>query len=122
MKRIVTADINSIKLNGNNFGHYGIVAMMYKKSFKSIDADVMIAGEAVYRSKTVESERIDLPYDFKLECAKSKIRIFLMKMSSVINNISLFSKLNDDIVICQPHIFPSWMISILFAKRITDIF
>lgn len=96
--------------------------MVYKKLFKSIDADVMIAGGAVYRSKTVELERIDLPYDFKLGCTKSKFWTFLMKIGSVINGISLFSKLNDDIVICQSYSFSSWMISVLFAKRITDIY
>lgn len=122
MKRIVIADISSIKLNGNNFGHYGKVAIMYKKLFKSNDADVIIAGGPVYSSKTVESERIDLPYDFELECAKSKYQRLLMKIGSVINGISLFSKLNDDIVICQPYSFPSWMISILFSKRKTDIY
>lgn len=122
MKRVVIADISSIKLNESNFGHYGKVASMYKKLFKSDDADVMIAGGPVYRTRAVESERIDLPYDFELECGKSKFQTFLMKIGSVINGISLFSKLNNDIVICQPYSFPSWMISILFAKRITDIY
>lgn len=122
MKRIVIVDISSIKLNENDFCNYGKVTMMYKKMFKSIDEDVMIAGETVYRSKTVESKRIDLPYDFELECAKSRFLTFLMKTGSVINGISLFSKLNDDIVICQPYSFQSWMISILVAKRITDIY
>lgn len=114
MKRIVIDDISCIKLNGNNFGHYDKVAVMYKKMLKSIDVDVMIAGGAVYSSKTVESERIAL--------AKSKFRIFLIKIGSVIKGISLFSKLNDDIMIFQPYSFPSRMISILFAKRITDIY
>ena len=122
MKRIVIVDISSIKLNENDFCNYGKVTMMYKKLFKSIDEDVMIAGETVYRSKTLESKRIDLPYDFELECAKSRVLTFLMKTGSVINGISLFSKLNDDIVICQPYSFQSWMISILTAKRITDIY
>lgn len=122
MKRIVIVDISSIKLNENDFCNYGKVTMMYKKLFKSIDEDVMIAGETVYRSKTLESKRIDLPYDFELECAKSRVLTFLMKTGSVINGISLFSKLNDDIVICQPYSFQSWMISILAAKRITDIY
>lgn len=122
MKRIVIVDISSIKLNENDFCNYGKVTMMYKKLFKSIDEDVMIAGETVYRSKTLESKRINLPYDFELECAKSRVLTFLMKTGSVINGISLFSKLNDDIVICQPYSFQSWMISILVAKRITDIY
>lgn len=122
MKRIVIVDISSIKLNENDFCNCGKVTMMYKKLFKSIDEDVMIAGETVYRSKTLESKRIDLPYDFELECAKSRVLTFLMKTGSVINGISLFSKLNDDIVICQPYSFQSWMISILVAKRITDIY
>ena len=122
MKRIVIVDISSIKFNENDFCNYGKVTMMYKKLFKSIDEDVMIAGETVYRSKTLESKRIDLPYDFELECAKSRVLTFLMKTGSVINGISLFSKLNDDIVICQPYSFQSWLISILVAKRITDIY
>ena len=122
MKRIVIVDISSIKLNENDFCNYGKVTMMYKKLFKSIDEDVMIAGETVYRSKTLESKRINLPYDFELECAKSRVLTFLMKTGSVINGISLFSKLNDDIVICKPYSFQSWMISILVAKRITDIY
>ena len=100
MKRIVIVDISSSKLNENDFYNYGKVTMMYKKLFKSIDEDVMIAGETVYRSKTLESKRIDLPYDFEFECAKSRFQEFLMKIGSVINGISLFSKLNDDIVIC----------------------
>ena len=122
MKRIVIVDISSIKFNENDFCNYGKLTMMYKKLFKSIDEDVMIAGETVYRSKTLESKRIDLPYDFELECAKSRVLTFLMKTGSVINGISLFSKLNDDIVICQPYSFQSWLISILVAKRITDIY
>ena len=60
----------------------------------------MIAGGIVYCSKTVQSKRIDLPYDFEFECAKSRFREFFMKIGSVINGISLFPKLNDDIVIC----------------------
>lgn len=122
MKRIVIADISSIRLNENNFGHYGKVAMMYKKLFESEDADVMIAGGPVYRTKAVESERIDLPFDFELKCGKSKFQILLMKIGSVINGIILFSKLKKDVVICQPYSFPSWMTSILFAKRTTDIY
>lgn len=122
MKCIVIADISSIKLNGNNFGHYGKVAVMYKRLFENSGMSVVIAGGPVYKKKVSDDERIDLPYDLELECGASKFRALFMKMKSVINGIVLFSKVKDSAVICQPYSFPAWMISVLFARQSTEIY
>lgn len=122
MKRVVIADISSIKLNGNNFGHYHKVAVMYKTLLKKSGIDTIIAGGPVYHTKCDEIELINLPYDFELDCNKSKFQTLLMKLGTVINGIILFSRLDEDIVICQPYSFPAWMLSIMFAKKTTDIY
>lgn len=116
MKRIVIADISSMRLGKNIFGHYGKVAKMYCNLFKA-DTSVYIAGGNIYKKYFAEQNRIDLPYDCELESLNTIFGKVRFKLRSIGNGIKLFRLVENSIIVCQPYSFMSWMISLLFTRK-----
>lgn len=121
-KKVIIADISSIKVENKIFGHYGKVALMYKKMLKNENFDFFIAGGPIYKNSYKEINCLELPYDYNLDKLSNKIGKVYFKMHSTLNGIKLFFNAKNSIVICQPYSFISWMLSILFASRTTDIY
>ena len=116
MKQIIIADISSVRLENNIFGHYGKVARMYCNLFKN-DAPVCIAGGKIYKEQFPEQNRIDLPFDCELNSLKSLMGKIKFKICSIVNGIRLFGKASDSIIVCQPYSFASWMLSLAFSHK-----
>lgn len=119
--KVIIADISSVKIGKNNFGHYRRVSGMYQKMLKDM-FEVYVAGGPVYMDKMSETTGIRLPYDVELDDLRSVRGRMIFKIRSIINGKHLFKAAENAVVICQPYSFLSWMISILFAKKSTRIY
>lgn len=120
-KKVIIADIASIKKGNVNFGHYGKVAKMYSKMLGE-QYDVTIAGGPVYQSIFREEQLILLPYEVDVENLNKRKEVFLFKLRSIWNGIRLFQREKKAVVICQPYSFISWAVALLFASRKTRIY
>lgn len=121
MKKIIIADIASIKLNNKIFGHYSSVAMMYRNLLHT-ETDVSVAGGPIYSADFANGNLIQLPYDFELSSLSTKKGRLKFKLRSIKNGINLFKKAKGTGVICQPYSFMSWMIAIILAAKGSDIY
>lgn len=115
MVKIVVADNASLVKDHSGFGHYIKVAKMYCSIFND-KADIKIAGGPIY--KTVASNSIQLPYNVDIDSFANKRKSALNKIKMVVNAICLFKNVDDEIIVCQPYSFFSWMIGIcLYGKK-----
>lgn len=120
-RRVIIADISSVKIGKSNFGHYRKVSGMYQKMLKGM-FEVCVAGGPIYMDQISETAGIRLPFDVELDNLRSAWGRMVFKIRSIINGRRLFKAAEDAVVICQPYSFLSWMISILFAKKSTRIY
>ena len=117
-ENIVIADIASIRVDSNIFGHYGKIAQMYTNMFKNKYC-VKIAGGPVYQGL---GNTMTLPYDHTLDEMKGSWGQLRFKLRCIANGIHLFSKNKNSVIICQPYSFFSWMISIFISPKKSRIF
>lgn len=102
MKKVIIADIVSLKKDNKIFGHYGKVATMYHELLKE-KADVYIAGGPVYEKQFKSLNNIiRLNYDTPIG-NHSKFKKMKYKYFSVINGVNLINNSTDSIIIFQPY-------------------
>lgn len=118
-ENIVIADIASIRVGANIFGHYGKIAQMYINMFKGTHC-VKIAGGPIY--KGIGKNTILLPYDHSLKEMKGSWGQLRFKLRCIANGIHLFSKVKNSVIICQPYSFASWMTSIIFSPQKSKVY
>ncbi len=120
MAKIVVADNASLVKGNSGFGHYIKVAKMYCSVFKG-KADVKIAGGPIYKT-VVPEDLIELPYNIDIDSFENKRNRVLNKVKIIINSIRLFKNIDDEIVVCQPYSFFSWMIGICLCGKKKKIY
>lgn len=115
---IVIADIASIRVDSNIFGHYGKIAQMYYNMFQE-KYYVKISGGPIYSTM---SNFTLLPYDHTLEEMRGLYGQLKFKLHCIINGLQLFKRNKNSIIFCQPYSFFSWMISIILSPKKSKLF
>ena len=121
MNKIIIADIASLAKGTSGFGHYAKVAKMYSDMFKN-DTEVIIAGGPIYQKMFPDKKVFELPYNTDLNRQQGKWNLFISKLKMIVNCVRLFSSVRDEIVVCQPYSFFSWMIGIIICGKNKKIY
>lgn len=120
MKKLIIADITSLKKDNKCFGHFSNVSNMYLKIFDS-SFDVRIAGGPIYLVNNYKNI-IELKFDNDIESMKNLIGRLRIKLREIINGITLVRNKNNDIIVFQSYSINSILISLLFVKGDKDIY
>lgn len=118
-KRIVIADITSLKSGNQGFGHFFHVADMYTEIFEST-FDVYIAGGPVYETKFMKL--IKLQYDVDLKEYKHKVTKFFTKIKELLNAKQVLKNEENECIIFQHYSNIILFLSILMFKSKNKIF
>jgi hypothetical protein len=114
-KRMVIADITSLKSDNKSFGHFFYVAEMYNNIFDN-KFDVSIAGGPIYASKFNNMKRLKYHVDLK-EFNQRSTKIFT-KLKELINARKVLRDKTNDYIIFQDYSNTMLFLSILlFGSR-----
>ncbi|MBO7747808.1 hypothetical protein I8J29_26815 [Paenibacillus sp. MWE-103] len=118
-KRIVIADITSLKSDNKSFGHFFYVAEMYNSIFDK-RFDVTIAGGPIYASKF--SNIMRLKYNVDLKEFNKRFTKILTKLKELINARRVLKDKNNDYIIFQDYSNTMLFLSILLFGSRSNIY
>lgn len=119
MKRVIIADITSLKKNGKIFGHFKKVNEMYINLLKR-EFDVEIAGGPIYFKDGIHG--VKLRYDNDIDNMIGKYKKIIVKYKEIYNCIYLLNNNNNATIIFQSYSLKSILISILLTNTNNKIY
>lgn len=118
-KKLIIADITSLKKGKQSFGHFFNVAEMYSKIFEN-EYDVYISGGPVYKDKF--DKLIPLKYDVDLSEFNNVISKIKTKIKELINARCILKENRDSIIIFQDYSNLSLFLSIYLFNSSNKIY